>query len=362
MGPVTFGYRGIYGVVDANGHAVAGLKEINPEEAKIVQRVFQEYVDGKSLRSIARDLTVEGIPRRRAATWTDNSASAMLKNPLYRGEVIYRRTTNIRDPLTGKISRKKVPREDWTTSIREDLRIISEDLWRAAQARRKRIAEPQQQLQKKKDFASHQRVLTDYIFCGWCGAVKHVANQGRYVCSGNRYTQTCKNSRGIKEPVARKALFGALDSAIGKLPPIRDAILKFYEADIRRKHDLDLRLIKAQEKIDRLMGAVEDGINIADAITRIKALQAEKVRLKETSSFEAVPAIPTETEIKDALQRGVDLLRGEVEREPVRAMLAVIKPRIIMTPIPDQYRGETISIELPKDPEPWARFWILLQS
>jgi hypothetical protein len=192
--------------------------------------------------------------------------------------------------------------------------------------------------------------------------VKHIANRGRYVCSGNRYDKSCDNARGTNESDARAALFEALLKAAAKLPPLRPTILQAYEEDIRRRHDLDRRKAETQEKIDRLMQAIEDGIDYRQSVERIKALQVEKARLKEAKAFEIIPTIGTEEEITAKIIRTLDLLRTETEREPVRDMLAVIKPRIVMTPIPDRYRGETIAIELPDTPEPWARFWILLQQ
>jgi hypothetical protein len=109
------------------------------------------------------------------------------------------------------------------------------------------------------------------------------------------------------------------------------------------------------------MQAIEDGINYSQSVERVKALQVEKARLKEAKAFEVIPTIGTEEEITAKITRTLDLLRTETDREPVREMLATLKPRIVLTPIPDRYRGETIAIELPDSPEPWVRFWISLQ-
>lgn len=362
MGQAPYGYRSIRGVIDTqSGRPIAGLKEIAPDEAAIILKIFEEYVAGKKIREITRELNEAGVPCRRARQWRDKTISSFLLNPFYKGEVIYQRTTAVRDPLTGKVKRKQLPRSDWVISKREDLRIVSDKLWLAAEARRKRLA-PKRSIKPKKEFASHQRVLTDYVFCGACGRVKHIANRGRYVCTGNRYEKTCGNARGTGEPEARETLFKALLKAVKRLPPLRPTILKAYEEDIRRRHDLDRREAEVQEKIDRLMQAIEDGIDYAQSVERVKALQFEKARLKEAKTFEAIPTIGTEEEITAKITRTLDLLRTETDREPVREMLAAIKPRIVMTPIQGQYRGETIAVELPKDPEPWARLWISLQQ
>ncbi len=361
MGKSPFGYRDVKGLVDLQGKRLAGVKEIDPNAAQAVKDIFLMYANGVSVAKIAREMNLRGIPRPRAAIWLESHIRKIMENRFYTGEISYNKTTTYRDPLTGKVRVKKLPPTEWVIAQNEDLRIISDELWNAVQARRARLLPPPPK-RPQKDFSSHQRVLTDYVFCGACGRVKHVANMGRYVCAGNRYEKICANARGTREPEARAALFEALTRASCKLPPLRPTILKAYEEDIRRRHDLDRRGVEVQEKIDRLMQAIEDGINFSQAVERIKALQIEKARLKEAKTFEVIPSIGTEEEIAAKITHAFDLLRTEPEREPVREMLAVIKPRIIMTPISGQYRGETISIELPKDPEPWARFWILLQS
>jgi DNA invertase Pin-like site-specific DNA recombinase len=360
MGKAPFGYRTVFGLFDLNGQPQAGVKEIDPVTAQVVKDIFQMYADGLSASAITREMNGRGISRPRAKNWSESHVRSILENRFYTGEVSYRKTTNYRDPLTGKVRVKKLPPSEWIVTQNEALRIISDTLWRQVQARRAKLVPPTPRTPKK-DFASHQRVLTDYVFCGACGKVKHVANRGRYVCAGNRYDKTCTNARGTNESDARAVLFEALLKVAAKLPPLRPTILQAYEEDIRRRHDLDRREAETQEKIDRLMQAIEDGIDYRQSVERIKALQAEKARLKEAKAFEVIPTIGTEEEITAKIIRTLDLLRTETEREPVREMLAVIRPRIVMTPIPDRYRGETIAIELPDTPEPWARFWISLQ-
>ena len=57
-GTLTYGYRLIPGK--------KGEREIDPEQAKIVIRIFEEYASDKSPREIALDLTRDGIPTRAA--------------------------------------------------------------------------------------------------------------------------------------------------------------------------------------------------------------------------------------------------------------------------------------------------------
>ena len=52
----------------SNGHRILGYKtgadkryEIDPVKAPVVQRIFHDYVDGKSMRQIADELNAQGI-------------------------------------------------------------------------------------------------------------------------------------------------------------------------------------------------------------------------------------------------------------------------------------------------------------
>lgn len=86
----------------------------DPQTAPIVQRIFKEFLDGKSIRSIARDLNNEGIYSPSAYKrivqkfsyrnyhteldtehWTYSTIKAMLKKEVYIGNMIQHRTESI---------------------------------------------------------------------------------------------------------------------------------------------------------------------------------------------------------------------------------------------------------------------------
>jgi site-specific DNA recombinase len=66
-----------------------GELTIIPEEAKIVKRIFKWYLEGKSTYKIANDLI--GTP---GAKWSDVQVYQILKNPLYKGSLRWRRNTD----------------------------------------------------------------------------------------------------------------------------------------------------------------------------------------------------------------------------------------------------------------------------
>ena len=67
---------------------------IHPQEADIVRRIFQLYVEeGLSMEAIARDLTAQQIPtRHEAPQWHRSVVWGMLRHPAYQGQAAYRKT------------------------------------------------------------------------------------------------------------------------------------------------------------------------------------------------------------------------------------------------------------------------------
>lgn len=63
-----------------------------PEEAEIVRRVFRDYLDGKGLTVIARELNEEGILTRKGNTWTPCTIKLLLRNYAYTGNLLLQKT------------------------------------------------------------------------------------------------------------------------------------------------------------------------------------------------------------------------------------------------------------------------------
>ena len=62
MGSPAYGYSVVRGKVDEKNQNVNGIRKINPEKAKVVKRIFEEYVNGESIAQIMRNLDDKGIP------------------------------------------------------------------------------------------------------------------------------------------------------------------------------------------------------------------------------------------------------------------------------------------------------------
>jgi len=61
---------------------------INRKEAKIVERIFEDYLKGKGTFVIAKELNIEEIPTVTGVKWWSNTIFMILKNEKYKGDII----------------------------------------------------------------------------------------------------------------------------------------------------------------------------------------------------------------------------------------------------------------------------------
>lgn len=66
-----------------------GQPKVVPEEAALVQRIYDLFLSGKSPRAIARLLTEEGIPTPMGKeSWRDSTIKSILQNERYKGDAL----------------------------------------------------------------------------------------------------------------------------------------------------------------------------------------------------------------------------------------------------------------------------------
>lgn len=79
---------------------------IVPEEAAIVRRIFQNFLDGKSRLETERELNGEGITTKGGFKWCDSNIKVILTNITYTGNMLFQKEY-IEDPITKKRRKNK---------------------------------------------------------------------------------------------------------------------------------------------------------------------------------------------------------------------------------------------------------------
>src|SRR5699024_12825811 len=69
---------------------------IEPEEAKVIKRIFYSYLNGMSMKQIADSLKADGIlTGGKTKNWQSSGVSKILKNEKYMGDALLKKTYTI---------------------------------------------------------------------------------------------------------------------------------------------------------------------------------------------------------------------------------------------------------------------------
>lgn len=113
--------------------------KINRREAECVRRIFTMYADEEmGLRRIANELNTLGIPTKNNCTWSAKTVRRVIENPIYRGVLVNNKSETV-DFIAAV--RRSIPVENQYRHKRENLRIVEDGLFFAANDRLKEMGE-----------------------------------------------------------------------------------------------------------------------------------------------------------------------------------------------------------------------------
>ncbi|OOM58472.1 recombinase family protein [Clostridium beijerinckii] len=165
QGKVTINEKKFLGYdKDANGNLI-----INKKQAKIVRKIYKDYLDGKGANRIARSLEEEKIQGWNGKSkWYESTISSILSNEKYKGDALLQKTYTV-DFLTKKRVENKGEVPQYYVEDSHEA-IIDKEMWEAVQLemeRRRAFAE-KHKLQKT-DHGLKDNPLAGKIICGNCG-------------------------------------------------------------------------------------------------------------------------------------------------------------------------------------------------
>lgn len=274
---------------------------IHDEEAKIVRRVYDAYLEkGLGYYAIAKILNEEGIPSRFNKEWSLRSVKLMLTNPAYKGTLVWNRVDS------SKKIRKEKDESEWVSLDNCLSVIIDEEKWEAVQ---KRVNGNQIAPRAK----SSPHLLGGLLKCGNCGSGMSIGRSGSknkryrvYRCSANKNKGTCTSKQYRADEVEewfKEGLKKLVDSIDETLVPMI----------IEQQRDKEVNNIKnkievAKKRYERKVEAYSAGlINIED-------LKLEKDRIDQHI------ALLINIEIAHEEQLDIDSIRSEIEKKTSNVM------------------------------------------
>jgi len=356
-GGVVFGYD--------NVRLPAGpvVRRINDAEAAVVREIFTLYASGVGVRGIAKRLNVAGslAPRPRGSGpsgWAPSSVWAVVKRPLYRGEIVWGQTKK-RNQWGARATSAR-DEGQWVRVSAPDLRIVPEELCEAVETRRTDARRSYLTATKGERFGrpangvESKYLLTGLARCGCCGGslVVRSRSHGRrrasfYACSAFHHRGRTVCANGLDAPM-RAADDAILEEIEGYVlhPDVIERALALALDELRPKAgrvaDERSRLRAAIRRLERELGrlttAVATGGDLPSVLSAIQEREhshadlTERLRrLDQVRDFTAGDAHRVERQMRARLSDWRGLLRGEVQ-EARQILRALLQDRIEFTP------------------------------
>jgi hypothetical protein len=289
-GAAPFGYR-----TERIGEGQGSRIVVVPADADVVRRIFQLYAGGDGIKALAKRLNAEGVasPRPRAQkdrlrSWSPTAIREMLRNELYRGELVWNRSWWVK-PRKGSRRRVERPESEWNRQHDEAWRIVDEGLWAGVQARiadrqgrRRPDAMPRPEVSSR---ARH--LLAGFLACEECGgAVCALRGGGVFGCSWHRDrgASVCGNAMQIRVAELEARVLGALDAQALSPSVVAYVIERTLELVRERRdgnglHAKRARAAEVTREIERLVALAARVDGVEELAGRLEALKREREAL-----------------------------------------------------------------------------------
>jgi site-specific DNA recombinase len=129
----------------------------------------------------------------------------IIQNPMYTGQQRWNTSRFVRDPDTGKHLRLARPKSEHVVHQIERLRIVTDDVWNAAQARTRSQSDTDGRL---KSGGRAKYLLSGLLKCEKCGSHYVMGDAHKYVCSGFLNGRACSNDIRVRRDALEDKIIG----------------------------------------------------------------------------------------------------------------------------------------------------------
>jgi len=268
------------------GYEYAGRKMVPvADQARVVRRIFDGVLNGKSTTEIARELNAEGITTKRGGKWRSGAIRDVIRNENYTGSLVLQKTYTD-DNYNRHINNGE--RQKYMVKDHHEA-IISQEVFDAAcRVMSKNGAE-------KGNFYGTDQTQNRYpmsgkVICGECGSKwKRIGAKGRWCFACSKHLED-RNSCSQK-PIREDVLQAAFATMLNKLTFAREVILVPYRYSVKDKTHtasggqlsrIDELLKKNEERRKQILSFYTMRLIDSEAYERESAvLEKDKARLSE---------------------------------------------------------------------------------
>ena len=251
-----------------------GEPEIVPEEAEIVRKIYQLYLDGCSLDQIKtyleshHYLTFQG-----KSTWNKGVIQEMLVNERYCGDMLLQKTfvenciTKKAKKNRGELAKYLISNNHPAIIDREQFKLVQ--LGMARRGNKRKVSEKSITEQGK---YSGKFALTELLVCGECGSpyrritwVKKGISRKVWRCFSRieNGTQYCAHSISVEEAKLQQTICRALRRTLQYEREAYDLILSNLSYGVTGL-DETLDIFAIERQIEELKKRIEENIQLAD--------------------------------------------------------------------------------------------------
>lgn len=321
--PVYTDKKDIYGNPIVEGYVL----EIDQEEANVIREIFELFGErGWSAKRIAnflnKRLLEKGSPKPpRGKLWSvatiigsKNRNRGILNNELYIGKIVWNRTTNKKNPITGK--KKIIPNspEYWKIIIKEEYRIISDELWQKVKDRQSELEKSHKgrYVEAKKLYSPN--LLTPFAKCGHCGGTFGIVSGGKYAKYGcttnwNKGNSVCQNTLKIEKSLLEESIINTLVRQISDEKSIKKILEEVYvnfetyfQGSLFESNRIELEkeINRISFEINNLVNAIKMGLN-SESVK--KALFESENKKRELENKLSLISIDNKPDVRDLIKK-----------------------------------------------------------
>ncbi|MDU5373462.1 recombinase family protein, partial [Anaerococcus vaginalis] len=305
-----------------------GKLVIVPEEAKIIKRIYREYLEGASLRDIKvgleKDKILNGAGNKK---WHVSNLNQILTNEKYMGDALLQKTYTVDFLNKKRVKNDGIAPQYYVENSHEA--IIPKEIFMRVGEEMYRRTNMVSGKGKRRIYSS-KYALSSIVYCSKCGDIyRRIAWNNR----GKKYTvwrcctrvthgpEACE-ARTIREEDLQEAVVEAINQLISESSQLKEIIKENIEQVITwnvssRIEEIDKEMLKVQEELLKVANAKKDYTDLADKVEELRN-EKEKIllniaeekneqnRLKELEEFLDNQELEIESYDEDLVRKLVD--------------------------------------------------------
>ncbi|MGL4740713.1 MAG: recombinase family protein [Sarcina sp.] len=228
---------------------------INDDEAKIVKKIFNWYINGDGYNAICRRLTLDSIKTKAGGKWQSNTIAKILTNETYMGTLVQAKSRTI--DATTKNSRK-IDKKEWIRHINNHKAIINKEIFNHVQEiiEKRKTSAISCYKEQKMSRHSNKSLFSNLLICLECSSHMTIKRKKRlnyipyYQC--RNYDLNSLKSGHVSNSIKEIDLLTIIKNEVVDLSEKNNKLLdnmqvKVFNELATLKKDID----KIQNKIDK---------------------------------------------------------------------------------------------------------------